>query len=181
MRKRCIMVVFAFLVLGFTSPAKAALFADFWATDTNGGGVTLDFSMFTAPATLYFSTDQTNWVQLFDASGNFSMLTASLTLLHTTHLYLMLEPQPSGGLGGPVVPEPTLTYSGSDGHNGFNSLSILWGNGNSPFSLNFITPKGGDKVAAAVPIPPAALLFSTGLIGFIVLRRKSSAKNLVGL
>jgi hypothetical protein len=171
----------AFLVLGFTCPAKAALYADFWATDTDGGGVTLDFSMFTAPATLWYSTDQTNWIQLFNAGGNFSTLTDSLTFLHTTHLYLMLNPQTSTGLGGPVVAEPTLTYYGSDGHNGFNSMSILWGNGSSPFSLNFITPKGGDKVSAQTPVPQAALLFSTGLIGFIVLRRKTQAKNLLGL
>jgi hypothetical protein len=184
MTKKCIMVMLAFLMLGIAAPARATLYADFWAADIDGDGVTLDFSLFSTPAKLWFSTDKHNWVLLSSAKEAFSSLKTSLTLEDTTHLFLKLDLLQL--LKSPTAPTQdssasSIVFNGASGNNLYNSLSIQWTGSGSPFSLSFITPEGGDKVTdenpAEVPIPPSALLFSTGLLSFIAVRRKLGMRS----
>lgn len=176
MMKRIIMMMLAALVFGTSSPVSASFYADFWAADVDGGGVTLDFSLFSTPATLWFSTDNSNWIRLFKAEDAFSLLTDSLTMESTTHLYLKMDlaAPPITGLGGPVAAAatPTVIFSGPDGNDLYNALFIQWtGTGVLP-SISFITPEGGDNVSSA-PIPSAAFLLGSGLFGFVVFRRRA--------
>lgn len=178
--KRIIMVLLALFVLGTSSPAFATLYADFWAADRDGGGVTLDFTLFSTPATLWFSTDSSNWIRLFKAEDAFSLLTNSLTMESTTHLYLKMDPgvPPITGLGGPVAAaaEPTVSFIGSAGEDQYNGLFIQWtGIGELP-SLSFITPAGGDKVSS-VPVPSAVFLLGSGFASFVVFRRRIRQKT----
>jgi hypothetical protein len=174
MMKRHVAILVAFLVLGFSSMARASLFADFWAVDANHDGVTtLDLNLFTAPASLWFSTDEINWALLFNSEAPLAALSSKLTLKGTTHLYLQLDnPFPAmvkvSALAAAPATTPTVTY------NGQNSLFIQWGGKDNLLPLSFITPEGKDIVASnnPVPIPTAALLFGTGLMGFIGIRRK---------
>jgi hypothetical protein len=183
MKKRYIAVLAAILILGFSSLAKATLFADFWAVDVDHNGVTLDFNLYSPPVTLWFSTDQSNWIRLFKAESPFSALSTTLTLEDTTHLYLKLAPLSMLTSVSTVAPSavetPKVTFNGPYADKLYNSLSIQWGTGDNPFPLSFITPEGGDKFASEspVPIPDAALLFGTGLIGFIGARRKIRIKT----
>lgn len=179
MMKWCIPALLAAILLSTPTPARASLYADFWAVDADGGGVTVDLSLFTTPATLWFSSDQTTWFKLAKATDPFSALTASLSVLDTSHLFLRLD------LAGTVTPllksmaavkpeEPQLFYSGSKGDGLYNSLAIQWTGLGSQFAVTTLGIEGADAMSAnnPVPIPPAGLLFSTGLIGFIALRRK---------
>jgi hypothetical protein len=176
MMQRIIMVMLAVLVIGTSSPAFATLYADFWAADRDGGGVTLDFTLFSTPATLWFSTDNSNWIRLFKADDALSLLSDSLTMQSTTHLYLKMDLAglPVTGLGDPLAAAaaPTLSYLGPAGNDQYNGLFIQWtGTGELP-SLSFITPEGSDKVSS-VPLPSAVFLLGSGLAGFVLMRRKA--------
>lgn len=156
MRKSCILSLLAFLLVGLSSPARAQLYADFWAVDTDATpGVTLEFNLLSLDptATFWFSTDQTNWIGVPDSN--------TLKLQTTTHLFLKADPSYS---------DPLLTFNATDVNNLSNSLFVLWYDSMPSFSL--VTPRGEDKLAAMIPIPPVALLLGTGLLGFVTFRRK---------
>ena len=57
----------------------------------------------------------------------------------------------------------------------YNSLTLVFSSFGLPFSIQVLNGNGvgGTDGFAAVPIPPAALLFGTGLIGLIGIARKS--------
>ena len=173
--KRCIIALLAVVLFGTATPARASLLADFWAVDTDGGGVTLDVSLFSTPATLWFSTDQHNWIRLFQTEDPFSLLSTSLTLGDTTHLFLKMDqivPTTKSLFAAPAT--PTSIYSGADGNGLYNSLAIKWTGTGTPFSLSLFTPAGKDGVGStsSVPIPNAALLFCSGLLGFFAFKRR---------
>lgn len=151
-----IMAVFVFLLVGLSAPVNAQLYADFWAVDNDATpGVTLEFNLLSLDpaATFWFSTDQANWIGIPD--------TNTLKLQTTTHLFFKADPSYS---------DPLLTFNATDENSLSNSLFVLWYDPMPSFSL--VTPKGGDKLAAMIPIPPAALLLVTGLLGFVAFRRK---------
>ena len=180
--KRYIAVLVAILILGFSSLAGAALYADFWAVDAaNDKVTTLDFTLFTTPASLWYSTDEINWFMLFNSESPFSALSSTLTFKgkSTTHLYLQLDNPLSTSakastFASALPATPVVSFNGPDAENLYNSLFIQWSGTGNPLPFMLITPMGNDKLASEspVPIPTAALLFSTGLIGFIGAKRK---------
>ncbi len=180
MVKKNIMAILTIFILGISSPAFATLYADFWATDVNGGGVTLDFNLLSTPATLWFSTDNSNWIRLFRADDAYSLLTSSLTMADTTHLYLKMDLNDAIttlGASAAAANVPTVLFSGPDGNDLYNALFIQWTGAGLLPSLSFITPEGGDNVSAT-PIPSAAFLLCSGLVGFVVFRRRNRRQSL---
>jgi hypothetical protein len=178
MKKQYILVMLAVLVLGFASPARASLYADFWAVDSDGGGVYVDLSLFTTPATLWGSSNGTAWFQLAETTTPFSALTTKMYASETSQVFLRLDlaETPSPFMKSMAVPdEPKLFFSGAKGDGLYNALAIQWTGLGSQFAFSTLGIQGADSLSSEnpVPIPPAGLLFSTGLLGFVALRRKS--------
>ena len=172
MKKLLSIIILAAAVLCFygIKPAMADFIQPldqvaFWVYDdvAHDGVVTLDVTNYGDAGTLQFKTSSTNWAA-FGASQDIT--TTGGTGGDDFELVWFR-------LGDPVDTNGVLTFQGSpegtvNGLDLYNLVIISWSDATLPISI--VSPNNNDNVAP-VPVPPAVLMFFSGLLGLCGIRR----------
>lgn len=157
--------------LVFVSTASADL-VQFYVFDAPGmtgdGQVSLSLSTYTFPkkpgSTLQYAlNNETTWQNV---TGNTLTLNGLVNLVKFQLIFL-----------GDTLTDGNIIFDGADnGGSYFNSATIEWltGDPDASFAVTVGTTSNNDKVSP-VPVPPAAYLLASGVIGIITMRRKKAA------
>lgn len=176
MKKILILTIAAILIFGFTAPASADFTdpystglttAQFYAVDNLGtsgdNSVTLSNISYVVGYTLQYS---------LAGSGIWTSVATNSTFTVSTvdHYQLLLFRLMSAG--GEYITTAYLTFTGQYAANSplYNGVQLIF-NGGSAFLFASETAAGTDHVSPA-PIPTAAWLLATGLIGLVGVRRR---------
>lgn len=144
------------------SAAPATYPMNFWAVDMNGdNSVTLDilnFDFLGGVLTLQYAVNNTtSW----NNAGEQITLKGDLN-----QIFFQLIAGPD------TLTNGKLSFKGQlDTTQLYNSATIAW---MGYPDISIATPGGTDKVSP-VPVPPAAYLLASGVIGIITMRRKKAA------
>lgn len=163
-------ILFTLAILFGASTWSSAMMAapplvQFWAVDADGDGIQLNILNLITPFPVEYS---------LNGSDSWSPLTGNqLELSETSQVFLRLSTGSSN-----YTDRGTSMYIGPDSvqTNYFNSLLVQW-DPNSTIGYSLIAPSNSDKISpdqpTATPIPGAAWLFASGLIGMVAARKKA--------